>query len=182
MSKWQSWDDVYWHYRNKGMDLCDAAYRADQWKERQQKQEAQEMPTGTKLDGYCFRGSIAHLLGIDIDAVPIFSDTLGHDDWLEQYRKWIADIGGDILCFWFNGSWKIDDLLDWWSGNNPGRGAILQGFASTEDHAVVIRDGSVVYNTAPADRLTPMKKDGWPDGIWWFYVLTKDLTQRQESE
>lgn len=29
-----SWSDIYWHYRRKGMDPNDAAYRADQWEKR----------------------------------------------------------------------------------------------------------------------------------------------------
>ena len=38
MTTWQTWGDVYWHYRLKGMDPNDAAYRADEWETRRERQ------------------------------------------------------------------------------------------------------------------------------------------------
>ncbi len=35
MSKWKEWGDVFNHYCSKGCDHSDAAYRADQWQDRQ---------------------------------------------------------------------------------------------------------------------------------------------------
>jgi len=123
-------------------------------------------------DSYCFRGSIAYILNIDIQTVPIFAS----DNWLEDYRLWIKKHDGDILAFWFDGSWKLDKLIGWWSGHNRGKTAILQGNAAGHgSHAVVVKDGSIVYNTSPGDKLIPEKLDGWDEGIWYFYVITKSL-------
>lgn len=131
------------------------------------------------LDAYCFRGSIAKILDINIDDVPIFvSDKEGddHGEWLQKYREWIKKYDGDILSFWFDGFWKLDKLINWWSGCNPGRTAILQGNAGGNgSHAVLIKDGKIVYNTSPANKLIPEKSKGWPDGVWYFYVITKSL-------
>lgn len=127
------------------------------------------------LDGYCFRGSIAHILNIDIDEVPYLDPPEDGSYWLDTYREWIKERGGDVLGFWFNGSWKLQDLLDWWCWLNPNRAAILHGYAGREDHAVVVQDGKIVYNTSPADELKPSRAEKWPDGVWFFYVVTKNM-------
>lgn len=36
MAKWKEWGDVFNHYCSKGLDHSDAAYRADQWQDRQE--------------------------------------------------------------------------------------------------------------------------------------------------
>lgn len=36
---WKTWGDVYRHYRRKGHDHSDCAYRADEWEARQSRRE-----------------------------------------------------------------------------------------------------------------------------------------------
>jgi hypothetical protein len=41
---WSDWGEVYNHYKAKGMDPSDAAYRADQWEKRLEAARRNETP------------------------------------------------------------------------------------------------------------------------------------------
>jgi hypothetical protein len=94
--------------------------------------------------GNCFSACVASLLHLSVEDVPYF---MGHDDWYEEFSKWLKPHGFVPLTF----------RLDGWT---PPEGVlcILGGKSPRGSHACVGRGKKIVHDPHPSrDGLTAIE-------------------------
>ena len=129
--------------------------------------------------GDCWRACVATILGLSAPEVPHFVhlDEQGGGDWIDLTRTWLNGRCLGLVVRHCNSSdWSLDDVLLYWSAENPGTPIIVSGEAGddpSDNHAVVVLNGRIAHDPSGIGLAGPMvnnEKDA--DRFWRISIIT----------
>ena len=135
--------------------------------------------------GDCWRACIASVLDMPAAMVPNFAHL--HPDWdtmIAAAREWLAPRGWSIFRSYISAGWDLDDVLSWFSGNNPHVPVILTGQSAADpkdNHAVVLLNGRIAHDPSNAGLAGPCVNEKGEPGWWWYDVICVAAIEAEEA-
>ena len=110
-----------------------------------------------KKDGNCFQACVASVMEMKLDDVPDFCNIYSEDTWYIEFAKWLEQFNlSSVMINVTKSMIESSDLFDVCC-----KGYHIAGVSTSHDtkHAIVIKDGDMVFNPNINDKKEYTTKD-----------------------